>query len=77
MKPFSCSRCQKRFTTRHGAEMHIRDTHDQGEVLKVKPPRHPRTREESMAEIAVDALLKRSMGEPLDELESSLIDWEC
>lgn len=78
-KPFECPKCRKRFTTDHGAQMHIDMAHGgDGVARKVvarkrkKPPRPER--EMSMADIAVEAELKVLMGDDLDPLEQSLYD---
>lgn len=72
-KPWQCRKCGKNFTTKHGAEQHGRDAHG-AELEPVKRKKPPRTeREPSLADISVEAHLKLAMGEPLDELEQSLI----
>ena len=68
-----CSRCHKIFSSRAGCDMHIRDLHKgKGERIAV-PKREPE--EESLADISIEAELKRACGEELDPLEESLIQW--
>jgi hypothetical protein len=66
-------RCKKPFATRQGAVQHSIDKHGEElePVRRKKPPREER--EPSLADISVEAHLKRAMGEPLDALEESLI----
>jgi uncharacterized C2H2 Zn-finger protein len=72
-KPFDCPKCGKCFTTKHGAADHIRDLHG-GEIEPRKRKAPPRVeREMSLADISIEAHLKRAMGESLDPLEESLI----
>ena len=73
-KPFDCPMCGKRFTTKHGTKMHIDQVHG---IDAAHPRRRPKPerveREQSLADISIEAHLKQAMGEPLDELEQSLI----
>lgn len=72
-KPFDCPKCGKVFTTHRGATDHIQDVHGGG-VEPRKRPKPPKVeREPSLADISVEAHLKRAMGESLDPLEESLI----
>jgi len=72
-KPFGCPKCGKVFSTKHGTAMHIDQKHGGGvEPRKRKAPSQIE-REQSLADISVEAHLKRAMGEPLDALEESLI----
>lgn len=75
-KPFDCPLCGKCFGSKQGAQMHIDQVHGEGTVKARKRPKPPRPseREMSLAEISVEARLKRAMGDPLDPLEESLID---
>lgn len=66
-----CSRCGKSFKSRKGTDMHIRDVH-RGKGHRVTVIRAD-DGELSLADIAVDAELKRAMGEPLTDLEASLL----
>jgi|GEM_PF-6000929 len=76
-KPFDCPRCGKCFTTKLGAQMHIDAVHgaDAAKARKRPKPPKPPEREMSLAEIAVEAHLKRAMGDELDPLEESLINF--
>lgn len=75
-KRWDCPKCGKPFATRRGAESHIKDVHGEGvcSPRKRKRPTPPPDCEPSLADIAVEAELKRLMGEPLDPLEESLIN---
>lgn len=74
-KAFDCPKCGKCFTTKHGTAMHIEQVHGTIAAEPRKRPKHPRyERDPSLADISVDAYLKRAMGEPLDPLEKSLIN---
>jgi len=57
--------------------MHIDQVHGDGAAKARKRPKPPRPPEHemSLAEISIEARLKRAMGEPLDPLEESLIDF--
>lgn len=57
--------------------MHIDQVHGAGVAQARKRPKPPKPpeREMSLAEISIEARLKRAMGEPLDPLEESLIDF--
>jgi len=66
-----CSRCNRVFSSRKGCDDHILMKHKGiGERIAV-PKREPD--EESLADIAVNAYIKRACGEGLDPLEESLI----
>lgn len=71
-KKWRCPICKKRFKRPNSVGNHARDAH--GEVVAAE--RVDKTEDEddrSLADIAVEAELKRAMGEPLDPLEDSLI----
>lgn len=72
-KPFDCPKCGKCFGSRHGTARHIVDVHGGGFEPRKRPKPQIIDREMSLADISVEAYLKRAMGEPLDELEESLI----
>ena len=76
-KPFDCPSCGKCFTTKSGAQMHIDAVHgaDAAQARKRPKPPKPTEWEMIMAEIADEVRLKRLMGEPLNPLEESLIDF--
>ncbi len=59
---FQCSRCQDKFRTEQGTQMHIANRHKKrgGEVLPYTPPPHDES--ESFADRAIDAHLDRAMG---------------
>jgi hypothetical protein len=65
-----CSRCGKSFSSRKGADDHIRMLH-KGKGHRVSVIRDDD--EESLADIAVEAEIKRACGETLDPLEESLL----
>lgn len=74
-KTWDCPKCGKCFTSQHGTRDHIRDAHGGG-IDPRKRKRAP-VRDDSdmsLADIAVEAELKRLMGEPLDALEESLLN---
>ena len=76
-KTWDCPKCGKCFHSEKATADHIRDVHGDGpEPRKRKRP--PRTERDygdmSLAEISVEARLKKLMGEPLDPLEESLVD---
>lgn len=64
---FQCSRCQDKFRTESGAQMHIDNHHKKrgGEVLAYVPP--PHDDDESFADRAIAAHLDRAMGIPTDD----------
>lgn len=65
-----CSRCGRTFKTRRATEDHIRmKHHGNGKRIDARRP----DREESLADISIDAEIKRLSGEPLDPLEESLL----
>lgn len=72
-KRLKCMRCGKPFNSRQGAIQHSIDKH--GEELEPVPNERParEEQEQSLADISVEAHLKRAMGEELDPLEESLI----
>ena len=65
-----CSRCGRSFGNRDAADRHIRDKHKGGgtrvSVIRAE-------REDSLADVAVEAERKRAAGEPLDAMEKALI----
>lgn len=65
-----CSRCNRVFSSLQGVSQHIQTIH-KGKGFRVSA--HRPEREESLADIAVEAHIKRAMGEPLDPLEESLL----
>ena len=65
-----CSRCGKRFRSKTGAAEHLALKHKGVGLIR---PGEPAVPEMSLAEIAVEASVKRSQGEPLDPLEESLL----
>jgi uncharacterized C2H2 Zn-finger protein len=65
-----CSRCGKTFSSRKGADDHIRMLH-KGKGQRVSVIREDE--EESLADIAIEAEIKRACGEELDPLEESLL----
>jgi len=68
-----CSRCGKSFSSRKGAGDHIRTLH-KGKGQRVSVIREDD--EESLADIAIEAEIKRACGEPLDPLEESLVGYD-
>ena len=65
-----CSRCGKSFSSRKGCDQHIQMLH-KGKGNRVSVIRDDE--EESLADIAVEAEIKRACSEPLDALEESLL----
>ena len=65
-KEFTCPTCGKRFASASSQYQHAKK-------LKHKRLPRPDNSEESMADIAVDAAIKRMCGEKLDILEASLL----
>lgn len=70
MKPWMCSKCQKRFNDPTPIRMHIRDVHD-GDGKPVRVPKSERRQREdaepSIAQRAIDAQQNRAMGLPVDD----------
>ncbi len=66
-----CSRCGRSFSTRNAANQHIQAVH-KGKGHRVSA-RRPDDDEESLADIAIEAAIKRASGEALDLLEASLL----
>jgi hypothetical protein len=62
-----CLYCAKKFADANALGQHAKFKH------RIKPDRPRRADDESLADIAIGASLKRSMGEPLDPLEESLL----
>lgn len=76
-KAWDCPGCGKCFGSPRGARDHIKDVHpDRGDLAPRRRPRpEPKPVEEmSLADIAVEAEIKRNMGEDLDPLEESLLN---
>lgn len=77
MSAVRCSRCGRSFRHERDLQNHIRDHHLRGgrkpDRVAHAVPVEPRDEPESMAEIAVEARLKRAMGVRLDPLEESLL----
>lgn len=66
-----CSRCGKTFSSRKGCDQHIKMLH-KGKGKRVTAVREEQ--EESLADIAINAEIKRACGEELDALEESLLN---
>lgn len=73
-KVVPCPLCPKMFGDENALWQHARTTHRDKDVAHLRPARKRDDDEPSLAEIAVEAHVKRLMGEPLDPLEESLID---
>jgi uncharacterized C2H2 Zn-finger protein len=73
-KPYDCPKCGNVFSTFSGARNHMKDVHGGGEPRQRPKPKKVNHAYESLADIAVEAKLKRMMGEPLDPLERSLLN---
>lgn len=74
-KNYDCPKCGKIFHTWDGTANHIEDVHaGVGEPRNRRDARQTSQPYESLADISVEAELKVLMGEPLDELEASLIN---
>lgn len=62
-----CSRCGKVFSSRAGADAHIRDKHA-GDGKRIPVGRQPsQDSEQSMASLLIEAELDRAMGLSVDE----------
>lgn len=68
-----CSRCGKIFRTSRAGDQHVEAKHKGNGIALGYDVREREPPEPSMAEIAVEATIKRAMGEPLDPLEESLL----
>ena len=76
-KAWDCPGCGKCFASPRAVRDHIKDMHPDQKGLEPRrrPRPEPRPIEEmSLADIAVEAEIKRNMGEPLDPLEESLLN---
>jgi hypothetical protein len=62
-----CPLCPRKFADENALAQHSKFKH------RVKPDRPRRDDDESLADIAVEAEIKRSMGDGLDPLEESLL----
>lgn len=63
-----CPNCPASFRDDNGLYQHIKAKHGgRGN------PKRQHAHEQSLAEIAIEASIKRAMGEPLDPLEESLL----
>jgi len=72
-KPTKCPCCRKNFHSRKACGQHMKAKHP-GEHLGPDPDKdHSKDDDMSLAEIAVEAELKRRSGLPLDPLERSLL----
>jgi len=62
-----CPKCGKRLADFNGVRQHLYHKH------KIKTPKPKRDDDPSLAEIAIEATIKANSGEPLSDLEKSLI----
>jgi hypothetical protein len=69
MKSFVCSLCKKKFKTKLGTEMHLRDFHKKksGEVLKNEPRNKNEDDDyESFADRTIEAEINKASGLPYE-----------
>lgn len=69
MSNFYCPRCPKGFATYNDMRNHANGRHK----LKIPVKRPDDWDEPSLADIAIEATIKKATGEPLDPLEESLL----
>lgn len=73
-KPFSCFHCPRAFTDQNALHQHLRSKHGGPRFRTPKLRRASGPDDDmSLAEIAIEASLKRAGGEKLDALEESLL----